>query len=534
MATSRIIGEANRAFAESFTEMFEDTTYSLILGNADRNSNGIVPEKGSYAASANSFYGDFGAVLPEYSNPVPVCKHIPWKQMRFDSWDPTKDQENHAYYCEHRNKVYLCLDNLDGAISGSPPEGTHATPFHTNDGYYWQYLYSISGLMNHYKRTLDGTAWMPVQTRLNKSERDILSSTNPYFLKYKVEEFGANNGGKLVKVVVQEEAKKWVRFDTVRDDMFQLMVDPEESATIRPVFDYIGKAGETDANKRGYQLKKIEVIEGGSGYPMSANMILGFEPSTASQNITGYNSNHIVGGSTSSLDSKIKGPFIYAIASPQDGFSDAVGLLNAYRSMFLVILDPYAIRNYTDATSWNTASLVKNALYNDKPIKDAFPKGKKSAQATYFSAANKVTVTNNSISEAMTSGSKLNSISSGSSSKNTRSTSTVSSSSRITAGGFREIRMTGHGSHLYERPDKLFKEKSPSTFISGGFSIAQGSSNPPTDNVLVHGVEKTPLSWGQDAQGNWTEVIHTFEFSDITIDEDINIGNSLCLAVLIG
>jgi len=532
MATSRIIGEANRIFAEAFTDMFEDTTYALILGNKEQNSNGIVPETGSYASSINSFYGDIGAVLPEYSKPFPVCKHIPWKQMRFDSWDPTKTQEGQSYYCEHKNKVYLCLDNLDGAISGSPPEGTHATPFSTKDGYVWQYLYSITGLMHHYKRTLNGTAWMPVQPMLNKTERESLAATNAYFIKHEVEKFGADNGGALIKIVVQEEAKRNIRFDTIGDDMFQLMVSPKENiATIRPVFEHIGNAEESDANKRGYQLKRIDVVNRGAGYPMSASLSLGWEPSTASQNITGYDSTHIVGGGTSPLNSKIKGPFIYAIFSPPNGFGDAVGLLNANRSMFIVVLDPYSLRQHTDSTTWNTAALVKNAFYENKPIRDTFPPGKKSAQASYFSAANVIICADGAVSQAMTSGTSINSIAAAG---NTKRMSATVSGTKTGIYGYRHLRLTGQGSGELELNDIIFESQAPDNVISAKMNFGPGGGSTVSDSVVVKGIEKSPLSYEKDKKDNWTEVIHTFEFSDITLDPDASIGNSLSVAFLIG
>ena len=68
---------------------------------------------------------------------------------------------------------------------------------------------------------------------------------------------------------------------------------------------------------------------------MSANMRLGFEPSTASQNITGYNSNHIVGGDTSSSDSGVKGPFIYAVSSPQELTKNNTGTTKMYNIFFM-------------------------------------------------------------------------------------------------------------------------------------------------------------------------------------------------------
>ena len=533
MATSRIMGMANQAFAESFTDKFKDDTYVLILGNKDEASNGPSPADGSYASSINSFFGDIGAVLPEYSAPYPVTRHHKWKQgIIWTPWDPTKDQERRPFYCEHNKKVYLCLDNNEGAICNEPPKGTNAN-FYTDpiSGYKWQFLYPITGLMNHYLRKMNGVAWMPVPRTLTDKERKQLSSTDPYFLKRAVEEYGEDNGGELIRVVVQEEAKRDVRWDSVSETLFEPVVDPENSAVINPVFEYLGHKDEANEAKRGFQLKGFKVRDGGKGYPMTVAMKLGLEPSTLSQNATGYDSDHIVGGATSPTDEGIKGPFIYGISSPPNGYTDAVGLLYAYQSMFLVLLDPYAIRQYTDATSWNTAALVRNPVYKGKSIGQAINTNTKSAQASYFSAATVVKTDNNSTSQSFASGNKLSSIAGAG--KNTRIQGTVSSN--VLRGSNRDIRVTGQGANLIDPTDKIFKEQTNSSLITSQISFSSASSKTPS-SATVNDVEKTPLSFEKDNLGRYPEVLHTFNFPSISLDPSASadIGKTLTVALLVG
>jgi len=529
MATSRLAGEANWAFAKAFTDMFSDTTYAIILGRKQQNEHGITPSSGSYAASINGFYGDVGLVLPEYSAPMRVCKHIKWKRVMFISWDPNKDQESQAYYCEHNNKVYLCLDNNNGSISGVAPTGTRPEPFRTDDGYLWQYLYSISGIMNNYKRNLGGVDWMPVQDRKTQIEIDELSTTNPYNLKYEVEKRGLSNGGELIRVEIKKDDMKDIRWDTAISSLFVLWSDTDNPAQLDAVFDYIGPSEEVDSNKRGYKLERVDIVERGKGYPMNNVFSMGAEPSTASQNNTGYDSTHIVGGAASTIDSDIQGPFVYAIASPEDGFGDAIGLLNANRAMFLMVLDPKMFEKYTDGTEWNTASIVKNPLYKDKPISDTISPGKQSIQATYFSAATKIKVQDNSVSAAMKSGDYFNSVSS-----SNRSVGTITSNNTNADGG-RNINITGQGSKTVSTTDKLFGEVSPDTFVSGKYTTSYSTGNTPS-NTQILDVEKTPLSMGKDSLGNYTEVLHTFVFDDISFNADAaaQIGHTLTLAFMIG
>ena len=533
MATSRIMGMANQTFAESFTDKFKDDTYVLILGNKDESSN-LAPADGSYASSINSFFGDVGAVLPEYSAPYPVTRHHKWKQgIIWTPWDPTKDQEGQAYYCEHNRKVYLCLDNNSGTICNEPPKGTNPNSYTDHiSGYTWQYMYSITGLMNHYLRSMNGTAWMPVPPIKTDKERKQLSSTDAYFLKNEVEKYGQANGGELLRIVVQEEAKRDLRWDSVSDTLFEPVVDPEKSAVINPVFEYLGPKDGANTTKRGHQLKRIDINNRGKGYPMSVSLRLGIEPSTLSQNATGYDSDHVVGGATSPTDEGIKGPFIYGVASPPNGFGDAVGLLYAYQSMFLVMLDPYALRQYTDSTSWNTAALVRNPLYKGQQIGQVISANTKSAQASYFSAATVIKTDNSATAQNFASGNKLSSIASAG--NNTRVSGTVASN--VLKGSKRDVRLTGQGADLVSGGDNLFTEQTNSGLISGKVSFSTASSSTPTSST-IDTVEKTPLSFGKDNLGRYPEVLHTFNFPSISLNPEsvrADAGKTLMVALLVG
>jgi hypothetical protein len=525
--TSRILGEVNRVFAEAFSDLFEDDTYVLLLGNKDESGKGVKIAKDSPAASVNGVFGDVGAVLGDLNAPVAVTQHHPWKHgIVWTAWDSTKNQQGQPFYVEHRRKVYLCIDNNDGAMSGNPPSGTNAQIFETDDGYRWQYLYSISGLMNHYMRTLDGVAWMPVQGILSKEKRKALASTNPYFLKHEVEKYGYDNGGELLRIVVKDEAKRQIRWSAINDGkLFEPLVDPDNNAVLKTHANYIGPKDEANVSLRGFQLTSVKVESGGRGYPMAVSIILGKEPET---NVFGYDSDIIVGGDTSNLDNDISGPFVYGIASPPTGFADAISLLFANQSMFLVVLDPRIIQQYTDATSWNTAAFVKNPYYNNEPINKTFQSGKQSAQASYFSAATVIKTDDSETAQGLASGNKLSSIAGAG--KNTRISGTVSANTSA-GGDNRNIRVTGQGANLVSSTDSIFTEIANTSLIAGNYSLAPASSKTPT-SALITSVQKTPISFAGNVEFGVTEVLHTFEFPSITMNSDNTHG--LCVAFLIG
>jgi len=524
--TSRILGDVNRVYAEAFSKKFEDDTYVLMLGNKDESLTGVVPADGSPAASVNSFFGDVGAVLGELNAPVAVTQHHKWKHgIVWTAWDPTKNQQGQPFYVEHRKKVYLCIDNNDGAMSGNPPSGTNAQIFETDDNYKWTYLYSINGLMNHYMRTLDGVAWMPVQGILEEEKRKALAPTNPYFLKHEVEKYGYANGGELLRVVVNDRAKQHIRWSSINGgNLFQTLVDPENSAVIKTRANYIGPKDDANEALRGFQLTGVKVEYGGTGYPMAVSIALGKEPEA---NAFGYDSDIIVGGNTSELDGDVTGPFVYAVASPRTGFADAISLLYANQSMFLMVLDPRIIQQYTDATSFNTAAFIKNPLYNNKPMTETFQQGKQSAQASYFSAATIIKTDNSLTAQSFSSGGKLGSIAGAG--KNTRIAGTVAANTL--RGSNRDVRVVGDGANLVSATDDLFTEQTNTSLVSGKISLAAGSSKIPT-SASITSVQKTPLSFGGNVERGVTEVLHTFVFPSITLNSDNT--NGLCVAFLIG
>ena len=194
-----------------------------------------------------------------------------------------------------------------------------------------------------------------------------------------------------------------------------------------------------------------------------------------------------------------------------------------------MVLDPKMFEKYTDGTTWNTASIVKNPLYKNKPISENISPGKQSSQATYFSAATKIKVQANSVSAAMKKGNYVNSVSS-----SNRSVGTITSN-KTNADGGRNINITGQGSKTISTTDKLFTEVSPDTFISSKFTTSFTVGNTPS-NTQVLDVEKTPLSMGKDSLGNYTEVLHTFVFDNINFNADATaqIGHTLTLAFMIG
>jgi len=377
--------------------------------------------------------------------------------------------------------------------------------------------------MNQYIRKLGDKKWMPVPRNLTQKEYDNLASTNPAFLKKEVEDKSLR--GALIRFHIGDQLKD-VRWDERID--VGVIEKPNDSAIWNMQWEY--ESSPADPNKRGYRLVDIGVEGKGSEYPMSTTLTLGAEPTTNSQNITGNDSTHIVGKSTNRAGEK--GPFIYAVVSPPDGFRDAVSLLYANQVMLTMVIDPFSLRQYTNSTSWNTAAVVKNPLYKGKPIQKSFSAGEKTVQPTYFSAATEIKLNNNSAAQALTPETKMNSIAASGNARN--GTATVSSN-MLTGDGFRTLRLSGQAATLIEDNDRVFQEVPPASWISNSFISSSGATKIPS-SATVQGIEKTPISFGADADGNWSEVLHTFEFSSITLDptDKADIGNSFTLAFLMG
>lgn len=74
-----------------------------------------------------------------------VTRRIDWEYGKvFDQYDSLIDiTQKDFYVLTDTFDVYKCLDNYRGGQSLVKPTGTILTPFRTNDGYMWKYMYTI-------------------------------------------------------------------------------------------------------------------------------------------------------------------------------------------------------------------------------------------------------------------------------------------------------------------------------------------------------------------------------------------------------
>lgn len=106
-----------------------------------------------------------------------------WTSKVWDQWDHTLDMSTKQFYCiNSQYNVYKCLNNNNGGISTTEPQGTSLGVISTSDGYLWKYLYNVPS----FKRTkFIDNSYIPVQKAI----------TDTFYSKGAVSQVMVNNGG---------------------------------------------------------------------------------------------------------------------------------------------------------------------------------------------------------------------------------------------------------------------------------------------------------------------------------------------------
>lgn len=383
-----IIGAANRAFADAFAANSKDKSYTLVLSK--KASTEQRTEVGSPTEEFDSADGIVGAMLPEHSimNVTNRTKHQ--RGAIYEPWDNTKNMVGKPFYVDYNAKpeggahgVYLCLDNNNGALSVSPPKGTSPNPITTSDGYVWQYIYSVTGNMQMFLTN----KWLPVPPHFTTKDYEGLAKTDPRLLMKDVDDRMSSVAGGIIRFHVDSLMRN-VRF-TSQPKMI-LKQKPTNEATFEIITDYFSNLSVSVEN--GYQIKKLRVINRGSGYTQSFNnMFLMSEPSYPAN----YDADVIVG--TSSLPDGTQGPLIYPVLYPK--IFDRIAILNAHRVMIAMNISSDDLRNQTNVDTFDSVALVENLYVKDEngksvPIQNKYEQ--KTSIPSFIRMSDKITISGTS------------------------------------------------------------------------------------------------------------------------------------------
>ena len=103
------------------------------------------------------------------------------------------DLEDEAYYAfvKSQNKLYICLDNNNGATSVTEPNSSDGTPFTTADGYRWKLLIDYNSSVirkfsatTHLPLPIKGSEQIKVSTTGGQIERLELTNDSPETIDY--------------------------------------------------------------------------------------------------------------------------------------------------------------------------------------------------------------------------------------------------------------------------------------------------------------------------------------------------------------
>ena len=368
-----IIGAANRAFADAFAANSKDKSYALVLSK--KASTIQRTEVGSPTEEFDAADGIVGAMLPEHAIMNVTNRTTHQRGAIYQAWDNTKNMVGKSFYVDYNAKpeggahgVYLCLDNNNGALSVSPPKGTSPNPITTSDGYVWQYIYSITGTMQMFLTN----KWLPVPRHLTtKDVDDRMMSVAGGIIRFHVDSLMRN-----------------VRFTS--QPKIILKQKPTNEATFEIITDYFSNLSVSVEN--GYQIKKLRVINRGSGYTQSFNnMFLMSEPSYPEN----YSADIIVGNG--SLPDGTQGPLIYPVLYPK--IFDRISILNAHRVMIAMNIASDDLRKQTNVNTFDSVALIENLYVKDEngksvPIQNKYEQ--KLSIPTFIRMSDKITISGTS------------------------------------------------------------------------------------------------------------------------------------------
>lgn len=123
-----------------------------------------------------------------------AIRRIEWTTgLKFDQYSNLIDLEDKNYYTfvKSQNKLYICLNNNNGATSVTEPNSSDGTPFTTADGYKWKLLIDYNSSVirkfsatTHLPLPIKGSEQIKVSTTGGQIERLELTDDSPETIDY--------------------------------------------------------------------------------------------------------------------------------------------------------------------------------------------------------------------------------------------------------------------------------------------------------------------------------------------------------------
>ena len=235
-----------------------------------------------------------------------AIRRIEWTSgTKFDQYSNLIDLEDKDYYAfvKSQNKLYICLDNNNGATSDTEPNRDSADPFTTADGYKWKLLIDYNSSVirkfsatTHLPLPIKGSEQIKVSTTGGQIERleltddspetidytdaSPLLSEVPFFIKGDGDDVRTGrasfaglqvNASTLVSATITEAGTGYYN-DSTRGTVpveFRL-TDPSSANTESTPFKLAyGLATITNGT-----ITALEVVNSGSGYPASGSLTI--------------------------------------------------------------------------------------------------------------------------------------------------------------------------------------------------------------------------------------------------------------------
>ena len=352
-ANAGIVQLINKTFAKTFVDESKVNPITFVVGRFSAEGDESV---NSDEAKQTLGGAVVGKTIDGEDSFALVAERNDWRSGKvFNAYDPNRENSNHYALVtspDNTLSVYLCIENGDayqkGSISTVRPDGNFGTIISSDDGYRWLRLYNITGKFFKFLTS----SHIPVPS---KDDIDNAPSTSSLKLSNSTLSYWNDLKGRIIRFDI-DPAIKELRWDEKPSFNFKQITGDE--ANINFAFDFDSDNAVT--TRRGYSLRDIIILDGGSGYTTSVNNLkLSSDPD---KNGT-YNLDvdQIVGSKFITGLGKF-GPLIKPIITL--GNLDFPSILNSDKGMFVAHIDSSEIQKVSNVTNFDSVSLVQNLKHS--------------------------------------------------------------------------------------------------------------------------------------------------------------------------
>lgn len=152
MSNNSIVNHPYRVLAsDTFIQQYKEGDKPIYMAYARETEwfDGVPERLSNTLNEAGDFVDNILAMRRiDKTNIVPVIRNYPWESgdTQYTTFDTSSETAHYSkfYTVNSEGRVYLCVEKGSGAVSEEPTGHNNGNDILTNDGYKWQYFYTVT------------------------------------------------------------------------------------------------------------------------------------------------------------------------------------------------------------------------------------------------------------------------------------------------------------------------------------------------------------------------------------------------------